>query len=469
MKRLLGGIAALAGAVLFPCLVAAANPGFTGVTVRILPPSGSLTSVVSMGAGPVTAGQQYMVMLTVSNNGAGAVANVSGTMWISGGQSASYGLANSQGLASLSPFSAVTFTWTATAGLSGTESWTGSATGGGVTSVPTTASMVTQAPPVITATLAAAPTVGTGGSFLLTLTVANSGQASANVSLLPAAFQSSGSGTVVTPFVGPAPAMPVLVASGATVTLTWTVTAGDVGSGLTISNTVYVTDANGGPALASIVVNTGLIAVVDPGTLVSRLSFTRLTAALGQPVEFVLSVTNTGGSAVSDLTARLRTDGYASIGMPMPASVATLAPGALATFTWTVAPSEIRALNFFATAAGFTLGATGIVPVAAAQATALLPGIVVPGAGVSYVYPSPARDSAGIAYTMAESGTVRIRVYNASGQLVTTLEESKSAGVQSTTITASLMAPGVYLYILERHYGSGSSDKIGPRKFVVAR
>jgi len=207
--------------------------------------------------------------------------------------------------------------------------------------------------------------------------------------------------------------------------------------------------------------------VVVPGRLAGRLSLT--PAAAGQPVQAVLSVTNTGGMTVTALVGRLRTDGGAAVGAVSPAVVEALAPGASAAFTWTVAPSELRTLTLFALAAGFTTDATGVVPVAAPESEAVLTGIPAPAAGATFVYPSPARNVARIAYTMAAAGAVTLKVYSAAGRLVAALEEAKPAGVQSTSVTTSLLAPGVYVYLLERVYGAGGRDRLGRGRFVVAR
>ena len=86
----------------------------------------------------------------------------------------------------------------------------------------------------------------------------------------------------------------------------------------------------------------------------------------------------------------------------------------------------------------------------------------------SYIFPSPANGpTASIVYTMAESGTAEIRVYNEVGNLVTQVEDSKPTGVQMSTIHTAWLAPGVYFYILNLNYNSGSSDKHKLKKFVV--
>ena len=86
----------------------------------------------------------------------------------------------------------------------------------------------------------------------------------------------------------------------------------------------------------------------------------------------------------------------------------------------------------------------------------------------SYIFPSPANGpTATIVYTMAESGTVEIRVYNEVGDLVTKVNDNKSAGPQVSTIHTDWLAPGVYFYILNLNYNSGVSDKRKLKNFFV--
>jgi len=321
----------------------------------------ALKSVLTATSATAT-GQSILLMLTVTNTGSSNAVNVTASIWNDGARG--FDGPTPGTVASLTPGSAVTFIWSAT--LTGAYTFHYSATAS-ETSQPVASlrAAVNVALPRagISARLAAVSSTLTDGSFLLALTVSNSGQAAAYVSMTTTAFQLGGPSATVTTYTGPAPAQPVLVGPGATVHLTWTVTAGSPGAGRTISNTVFVTDLDGGPPLPSVLVTTASSAATPPAT--------------------------TGG------------------------------------------PST--------------------------------------GADETFVYPSPAVAAATIAYTMAESGTVTIRVYNAAGQLVDFLEETKPAGSQRTAISTAKLAPGVYFYLLERHYASGHSNNIGPRKFVVTR
>jgi len=88
--------------------------------------------------------------------------------------------------------------------------------------------------------------------------------------------------------------------------------------------------------------------------------------------------------------------------------------------------------------------------------------------GEDFFFPSPATgDRADFAYCMASPGTARIRIYNTVGDLAVRLEHPKGAGAQSTTLNTGRMAPGVYLYRLEKDYDNGTSSKSTVKKFVV--
>jgi hypothetical protein len=88
--------------------------------------------------------------------------------------------------------------------------------------------------------------------------------------------------------------------------------------------------------------------------------------------------------------------------------------------------------------------------------------------GGSYIYPSPTRgNSAKIVYTMAQSGSVRIRIHNEVGALVDTIEEDKPAGFQASLVSVGKFAQGVYFYLLNMSYDDGSKESQPAHKFVV--
>jgi hypothetical protein len=86
----------------------------------------------------------------------------------------------------------------------------------------------------------------------------------------------------------------------------------------------------------------------------------------------------------------------------------------------------------------------------------------------SYIYPSPTRGSkADIAYVMAGSGKVKIRIFTEAGRLADTIEELKPMGWQSSSVNVGSFAPGVFFYLLTMSYDDGSKDAKPRHKFVV--
>ena len=97
------------------------------------------------------------------------------------------------------------------------------------------------------------------------------------------------------------------------------------------------------------------------------------------------------------------------------------------------------------------------------------PGVFVPECSDGIFYPSPATGPVGtFSYCMESAGTVKIKVYNVIGDLVSRIDDAKSAGQQASTMNTGRLAPGVYLYTLERDYG-GRKAKSGVKKFAVKR
>jgi hypothetical protein len=85
-----------------------------------------------------------------------------------------------------------------------------------------------------------------------------------------------------------------------------------------------------------------------------------------------------------------------------------------------------------------------------------------------FLFPSPTTGAtAAFAYCMGGSGTTNIKVWNVIGDLVAKLEQTTPAGSQSATLNTARLAPGVYLYRIEKNFDSGATDRSKIRKFVV--
>ena len=101
------------------------------------------------------------------------------------------------------------------------------------------------------------------------------------------------------------------------------------------------------------------------------------------------------------------------------------------------------------------------------------PAVVVGGGivcGDDFFFPSPATGATGtFAYCMNEIGTATIKIWNVVGDLVAKLESITPAGAQSQQLNTARLAPGVYLYQIEKRYSSGTTDRGHIRKFAVHR
>jgi hypothetical protein len=89
--------------------------------------------------------------------------------------------------------------------------------------------------------------------------------------------------------------------------------------------------------------------------------------------------------------------------------------------------------------------------------------------GAERIYPSPATGpTSQISYCMDQPGTVIIRVYNAIGDIAAKINDTKTTiGSNSSTLNTGRLAPGVYFYFVEKHYGGGTVNKDAVMKFGV--
>ena len=75
-------------------------------------------------------------------------------------------------------------------------------------------------------------------------------------------------------------------------------------------------------------------------------------------------------------------------------------------------------------------------------------------------------NTATLAYFMASSGTVDIRIFNAIGQMVCKQDEAKNSGPQTSTLNLGGYAPGVYLYLIKLTDDSGGTETLPVGKFI---
>jgi hypothetical protein len=168
----------------------------------------------------------------------------------------------------------------------------------------------------------------------------------------------------------------------------------------------------------------------------------------------VLTFGDLGGSGLSTSTLIVELDGNTvSSGVTIFASSATVALSGLTEAHHKLDASiKDNANNLkFAAQVGFTVA---LAPAAAC--------------GEDFFYPSPATGDTGtFNYCMNQSGKAKIRIYNAIGDLAAKIEDSQAAGYRSSTVNTARLAPGVYLYRVEKNYDNGVSATSGLKKFVV--
>jgi hypothetical protein len=88
----------------------------------------------------------------------------------------------------------------------------------------------------------------------------------------------------------------------------------------------------------------------------------------------------------------------------------------------------------------------------------------------SFVFPDPARgDTACLAFSLPESGTVTLGIFNSVGNPAAQLKEWREPGLQGWTFHIGSYAPGVYYYQLKLKSDSGSDFKFSIGKFRVIR
>jgi hypothetical protein len=208
----------------------------------------------------------------------------------------------------------------------------------------------------LAATIATQPArVNVGQSIAVTLTVTNTGTASAT-NVVPEGPTVTGTGTVGAP-IGPSPASIATLAPGASGGFTWTYPATLAGS-VAFDGSARMTDASG--EASQVVTDPAHPARTEidrPAALTASLPAAG-SVAIGQEFTVVMTVVNGGGAGISDVLPGAPTatpEGMATLKGTgaVPASVALLAPGASATFTWTfVAAATSGTVRFSAGAAG---------------------------------------------------------------------------------------------------------------------
>ena len=412
----------------------------------------------------VSVGQWIAVALTVTNTGGTAVTGLTATVFVGPGSVTWETGAVPAGPLTLNAGSAVTFVWSYSASGAGTPVFSLTVTGvtcGGPVFAGTTVPVTVQTPASLAAALAAVPSsVGVGQSFLVTLTVTNTGQAAATI-VTPAVVRVCGPGAASF-LAGPEPAPPVPLAGGASVTFTWTYSGAAAGT-VDFSTTVAGTDGNAGWAVAIGPVASGAVTIAPSGNLVSRATVSSLPVSIGQWITVELTVTNEGGVPANGVTPGLVNASTAALSLvagPVPAGPVVVAAGAGTTFVWTFSASGAGSLTLSLTATG-TDGGTGdplytfqslVVPVAVQTPASL--------AASLDAWPSP-RDTGQpflVTLTVTNSGQATATGVNASAFLIEGTGAASAVGGPTPALPATI--PGGSSVVFTWTYAGTSAGTV---------
>jgi len=320
----------------------------------------------------VSAGQWFTVTLTVTNTGGLAVDGVVPEAAVGPGA----GLVALKagpvppGPVSVAAGTAQTFTWTYSAAGSGSAVFTMtasgvSACGGGPVPVSRSATVATavQTPATLQAWVTAVPgIVCVGQGVLVSLTVSNSGGATASGLAVPATpFRVAGTGGA-TVSAGPSPPLPASLVGGAGVTLTWTCTGASAGP-VWLTTTMTGADANSGQGLTTGPATSGAV-TVETAAVLAAAAASPASVMVGDWVTVTLTVTNTGGQAAVGVNPTMAISPGAGLVVlkagPAPAGPVTVIPGAAQTFGWTYSVAGRGSIGFAPAAAGLTCTAVGV-------------------------------------------------------------------------------------------------------------
>jgi len=321
-------------------------------------------ALISAAAGPavVSTGQTFTVTQTVTNTGGSAATGVAPTLAINGG--AVSVVTAPAGLGSLAAGASSTFVWTLSATGAGSAGFTLSATGtvcGGVTIVAArTLGITVESAATLAASLTALPSTAVSGqSIVVSLTVTNSGQATATGVVIQPVVQ-TGAGSATTALVWtPSPAF---IPGNSSITFTLTYTAGSVGT-VVFSTSVTGNDVNSAAAVGPAAAVSGPVLITSGPNLVAAVYASKTQVSVGQAFQVTLTVTNNGGASALAVSAALwqfNGTATANISAPTPGVVASLAAGGWTSYTWTVTATGAGSL-------GLTGSATGTGPVVSNQ------------------------------------------------------------------------------------------------------
>jgi len=328
------------------CIAVFGAPGGARAAAGI--PVLSVSAVVTPGAGSV--GQPLTVMLSVANLGTVTVTEVSSVLGLGGGATAVVVAVPEAGVRPvLGPGEQVATGWgvvgTAPGRLEFTMTVAGVWVSGGRTHTGraiASASAIIRTPPRLKGAWTGPPAGWCARRpFPVSLAVSNAGEAdAAGVAVAVPPVEGTAGATLLA---GPSPEA-VTVPGGGTATFTWTL-AGARGGTVWFTATVTGVDAgSGAPVAAS---TAGEWTLAGPGEAAASLAV-HPEVSHGQWCAIVLTVTNAGGYAITDLEASLAGSpgaGWVRSGPP-PVPARELAPGEARRFVWSWSVTGLGDLSF---------------------------------------------------------------------------------------------------------------------------
>jgi len=248
-------------------------------------------------------------------------------------------------------------------------------------------------------------------------------------------------------------------------------TGGTYGQGLALDSTknIYVTGYTGSGSGTFPLVAGGF--QQTRGTGPNTAFVTKFGAAAPPPVCSITSISPVTGFRIGGTTVTINIAHFTGfLGSGVTFGGENAQPySANASSTVITAVSPRHPLTGALTAGSVPLTVTGLTGACSTTYRYAVEPLMASGAcGEDFFYPSPATGAtAEFAYCMNLSGTAKIRIYNVIGDLAAKLEHTGASGPQSATLNTSKLAPGVYLYRLEKDYVNGTSSTSSVKKFVV--
>jgi hypothetical protein len=320
-------------------------------TVQVVANTPLLSSDIAIMPADVAVGQQFTIIMTVTNIGlvdatavtTPAFQGPAGVTIISGPAPVT------QPIPSLATRS---FTWRYAATTSGNKTFTGHAwaQNGNITSADSAASVVAHDPSGLTQDITLSPAViSVGQQFTIIFNVTNTG-GSGVIGAVPGAFIKMGSGSY-SYFSGPVPVTQT-IAAGATAQfeLVYTATAaGDLGVNAGIKG---FNEYSGAPESSPVSSSSNMITVQSPASLANAI-YAPSVVNKGQWFTVVMMVTNNGTTAADNTQPlSLNMDGAGgAIIQTFPAPV-SIGPGSSQLFTFTYSAAGTGTINFRGEASG---------------------------------------------------------------------------------------------------------------------